>query len=177
MPAALMIAQTQAMIRSEVNNDIPIAQMLKNINEQISASTSPEKYITLFYGELNPQTGELIYSNAGHNYPVLVRANKQVELLETGGTVIGAIPKLDYDSASVRLGPDDLLFLFTDGLSEAMNDSEEEYSEERIRTLLCDNSNQDPEDLIGSIVKDVRTFDSTSPPRDDTTIIALKMND
>ncbi|MGH8014893.1 MAG: PP2C family protein-serine/threonine phosphatase, partial [Candidatus Zixiibacteriota bacterium] len=69
MPAALMIAQIQSMIRSEVNNAIPIATMLKNINQQIAISTSPEKYVTLFYGELNPVTGEFIYSNAGHNYP------------------------------------------------------------------------------------------------------------
>ena len=176
MPAALMIAQIQAMIRSEVNNNIPIAQMLKNINEQISASTSPEKFVTLFYGELNPRTGEFIYSNAGHNYPLLVRSDKRIEHLQTGGTVIGAIPNLEYDSASVRLGTNDLLFLFTDGLSEAMDENEVEYSEERIQNVLCDQFHQDPESLIGSIIKDVRAFDPTSPPRDDTTIIALKMN-
>lgn len=176
MPAALMIAQIQAMIRSEVNNNIPIAQMLKNINEQISASTSPEKFVTLFYGELNPNTGEFIYSNAGHNYPVLVRADKQIEHLETGGTVIGAIPDLEYQSATVRLGPNDLLFFFTDGLSEAQDENDVEYGEERIKNMLCEQLHHDPENLIGTLIKDVRAFDPTRPPRDDTTIIALKMN-
>ena len=176
MPAALMIAQIQAMIRSEVNNNIPIAQMLKNINEQMSASTSPETFVTLFYGELNPSTGEFIYSNAGHNYPVIVRADKQIEHLKTGGTVIGAIPNLEYDSASVWLGPSDLLFLFTDGLSEAQDENEVEYGEERIKNMLCEQLHHDPEILIGALIKDVRAFDPTSPPRDDTTIVALKMN-
>ncbi len=176
MPAALMIAQIQAMIRSEVNNGIPIATMLKNINQQIATSTSPEKYVTLFYGELNPETCELIYSNAGHNYPVLVRSGNRVELLAQGGTVIGALPMLEYSSSVIKLEPRDILFLFTDGLSEAMNLAEEEYGDERIRNKICEHFDSDAETLVREIVKDVRAFDPTDPPRDDTTIIAIKFS-
>lgn len=175
MPAALMIAQIQAMIRSEVNNGIPISKMLKNINQQIATSTSPEKYVTLFYGELNPVTGELVYSNAGHNFPVLVRSSgSRVEYLDKGGTVIGALPMLEFSSSVVNLEPQDLLFLFTDGLSEAMNEAEQEYGEERIKRLICEHSQSDPNTLVNTVMKDVKLFDPTDPPRDDTTIIAIK---
>ncbi len=174
MPAALMIAQIQAMIRSEVNNGIPISTMLKNINQQLATSTSPEKYVTLFYGELNPETGELIYSNAGHNYPVLVRSGNRIELLEKGGTVIGALPMLEYSSSVIKLEPGDFLFLFTDGLSEAMNHEEQEYGEERIKVKIREHFDSDAESLVNEIVKDVKAFDPTDPPRDDTTIIAIK---
>lgn len=174
MPAALMIAQIQAMIRSEVNNGIPISTMLKNINQQIATSTSPEKYVTLFYAELNPETGELVYSNAGHNYPVLVHSDNRIELLEEGGTVIGALPMLEFNSSVIKLEHEDFLFLFTDGLSEAMNNAEEEYGEERIKRKICEHFHTNADTLVKEIVKDVKSFDPTDPPRDDTTIIAIK---
>ncbi len=176
MPAALMIAQTQAMIRSELNNGNSIATMLANVNQQIVKSTSSEKYVTLFYGELNTKTHEFSYANAGHNYPMLVRSSGEVELLQEGGPIIGALPGLHYEEATVQLEKDDLLFLFTDGLSEAMNENDEEYTEERICKFIVSHREHDPQSILQNIVADVRTHDPSTPPQDDTTIIALKMN-
>lgn len=176
MPAALMIAQTQAILKSEVNNGNRIDQILDNMNQQMVTSSSSEKYVTLFYGEIDQITGLFQYSNAGHNYPILVRESGEVELLKTGGPIIGALPQMRYESDSVKLNKNDLLFLFTDGLSEAMNESEQEYTEERIIDFICKNRNNTPDVLIDSILKDVRSFDPTYPPRDDTTLIAIKIN-
>lgn len=176
MPAALMIAQTQAIIRSEVNNGTPIATMLKNVNQQMAESSSAEKYVTLFYGELNTTTGNFLYANAGHNYPILARADGSIELLKTGGLVIGALPDVEYESATVKLEADDMLVLFTDGLSEAMDESEVEYGEERLRQLIASHRSKDADSLIETVLKDVRLHDPTFPPRDDTTMVALKMN-
>ena len=176
MPAALMIAQTQAIIRSEVNNGTPIATMLKNVNQQMAESTSAETYVTLFYGELNTATGQFLYANAGHNYPILARSDGSIELLKTGGLVIGALPDIEYESATVKLEADDLLVLFTDGLSEAMDESEVEYGEERLRQLITSHRTKDAGSLLETVLADVHSHDPTSPPRDDTTLIALKMN-
>ena len=176
MPAALMIAQTQAILKSEVCNGNPIDVVLKNMNQHIVDSSSAEKYVTLFYGEFDTVSGRFCYANAGHNYPLLVRANGELELLTAGGTVIGALPKMQYQSDSVQLHTNDILFFFTDGLSEAMDKNEVEYTEERIRKYIVEHRNQDPQTLINMILKDVREFDPTYPPRDDTTIIALKVN-
>ena len=175
MPAALMIAQTQAILKSEINNGTPIDMMLKNMNQQLVESSSSEKYVTLFYGELDTQTGYFHYSNAGHNYPFLVRANGERELLKTGGPIIGALPGMSYQSETVRLKKDDTLFFFTDGLSEAMNEQEEEYSEERIHNFVDLHKSKEPRELIDMILKDVRTHDTTYPPRDDTTIVSIKI--
>jgi len=172
-----MIAQIQAILRSEVNNGIPIDSLLRNMNEQICKSSSAETYVTLFYGEFDTTCNVFRYANAGHNYPVLVRANGDIELLTDGGPIIGALPMMEYRSASVRLEKDDLLFFFTDGLSAAMNEKEEEYTEDRIRKFVCDQRRVDPETLINSILDDVRRFDPMDPPRDDTTIVALKVNE
>jgi sigma-B regulation protein RsbU (phosphoserine phosphatase) len=175
MPAALMIAQIQAIIRSEINNGTSIANMLKNMNKQVAAATSSEKYVTLFYAELDYATGTMYYANAGHNYPVVVHADGEIELLETGGPIIGAFPLMEYTSTSVSLRKDDLVFLFTDGLSEAMDDSGREYTELRVREFIRDCRDCDPQTVIDRILEDVQKFDPTTPPKDDTTIIALKV--
>ena len=177
MPAALMIAQIQAIVRSEINNGSPIGTMLKNINEQILRSSSAEKYATLFYGELDVQHGRFFYANAGHNYPILVRRDGRMELLKEGGPVIGALPHMEYTSCTIQLHPQDILFLFTDGLSEAMDAEEHEYGEERIRNLLLKHRSKDPQTIVDIILSDVRSHDPIYPPRDDTTIIAIKIND
>jgi sigma-B regulation protein RsbU (phosphoserine phosphatase) len=175
MPAALMMAQIQAIIRSEVSNGHAISDMLFNINRQIATSSSAEKYVTLFYGELNTKTSTFTYSNAGHNYPLLVRTNGDLELLIDGGPVIGAFPHLVFTSSSVQLNPGDMLFLFTDGLSEAMNADDQEYGEERIRKFVQERRQSEPEALVQAILDDVRLFDPSIPPQDDTTIIAIQM--
>lgn len=177
MPAALLIAQIQAIIRSEVSNGNPIGAMLHNMNRQVHLSSSSEKFVTLFYGELDTRTGTLRYSNAGHNYPVLARSDGSVELLITGGPLIGAFPSLRYQEASTTLGTDDMLFLFTDGLCEAMNEQEQEYGEARLQTFVKDSRGCDPGVLIENILSDVRSFDPADPPRDDTTIVAMKITE
>jgi sigma-B regulation protein RsbU (phosphoserine phosphatase) len=177
MPAALMIAQIQAIIRSEVYNGNSIATMMRNMNRQIANSTSSEKYVTLFYGEVEQKSGLFSYANAGHNYPILVRKDGEVELLKTGGPVIGAFPFLDYESTSVTLSPDDLLFLFTDGLSEAMDAQGNEYTEDRIRDFLVEHRTLSAQDIVDAILDDVKKFDPSSPPQDDTTIVAMKMTE
>lgn len=146
------------------------------MNQQLVQSSSSEKYVTLFYGELDTVSGEFQYANAGHNYPVLVRADGSYELLKTGGLIIGALPMMTYEEGTVKLKQNDLLFFFTDGLSEAMNQSGEEYTEERVRNFISKNRKCDPQILIDSILKDVRSYDPTYPPRDDTTMIAIKVN-
>lgn len=177
MPAALMVAQIQAIIRSEVNNGNPIPVVMKNMNTQVALSTSSEKYVTLFYAELELDTGMLHFANGGHNYPILVRANGEMTLLEAGGPVIGAFPYIEYDSASVQLYKDDILFFFTDGLSEAMDAEGREYGEDRIREFVINRRASDPETIMEDILSDVKLHDPTNPPQDDTTIITIKMTD
>jgi sigma-B regulation protein RsbU (phosphoserine phosphatase) len=177
MPAALMIAQIQAMVRSEVNNGSPIGTMLKNMNQHVLRSSSAEKYATLFYGELDARGGQFCYANAGHNYPILVRGDGRVELLKEGGPIIGALPFTEYTSCDLQLQPQDVLFLFTDGLSEAMDAEEREYGENRICNIILEHRTKDPQALVDLILNDVRSYDPTYPPRDDMTIVAIKMSD
>ncbi len=175
MPAALMIAQIQAILRSEVYNGNDIGTILSNMNRLVLTSSASESYATLFYAELNVKTAELEYSNAGHNYPVLARANGNLELLQEGGPIIGALPDMKYASKKVKLKTDDVLFMFTDGVSEAMDADENEFGEDRIRSMVIELRGQEPEDMMQAILRAVRQHDPTEPPRDDTTIITMKI--
>ncbi len=175
MPAALLVAQIQAMIRSEVANNTEIAKILYNINRYVVESTSSERFVTLFYAEFNPGTGELRYANAGHNYPILAKADGRLQNLDTGGILLGAFPGACYQETSIRLEPDDMLFLYTDGLSEAQDDKETEFGEERIRDFVRQNRDGSSREIVTKILEIVREFDPTDPPRDDTTLIAMKL--
>ena len=175
MPAALMIAQIQAILRSEVYNGNDIGTILSNMNRLVLSSSTAESYATLFYAELNLKTAELEYANAGHNYPVLARADGSLELLQDGGPIIGALPDMKYHSKKVKLAADDVLFLFTDGVSEAMDADENEFGEERIRSMVIELRASEPESMMNSILAEVRKHDPTEPPRDDTTVIAMKI--
>ncbi len=175
MPAALLVTQIQAILRSEVGNNAEIAKILYNVNRHIVESTSAERFATLFYGEFNPETSEFRYSNAGHNYPMLIRADGSHEALTKGGIILGAFPEVKYQEEMVHLRKDDLLFFYTDGLSEAQNHEEEEFGEKRILDYVRDNRKLTSTEILEGILSDVRRFDITDPPRDDTTLIVMKV--
>ena len=176
MPAALMIAQIQAIVHSEVNNGNEIGRMIGNMNQIMYSALSSEKYVTLFYGVFNMEELTFDYVNAGHNYPLLVHSDGGCDELIVGGPVIGALPGMTYQSSQVKLQHDDLLFLFTDGLSEAMDSAEREYGEARVKQFVCTHREQEPSSLVQMILNDVRTHDPSDPPADDTTIIAIKLS-
>ncbi|MEW5922390.1 MAG: GAF domain-containing SpoIIE family protein phosphatase [Candidatus Zixiibacteriota bacterium] len=175
LPAALMVTQIQAMLRSEVANNNDITKIMKNINQYVTQMTSSEKFATLFYGEFNPLTCDFKYSNAGHNYPILVRADGTYEYLSQGGLLIGAFSGIRYEDSQIRVNDNDLIFFYTDGLSEAMNENGEEYGERRIIDYLTRNRHLNPEEIADGILKDKKAFDNTDPPSDDTTLIVLKV--
>lgn len=174
MPAALLVAQIQAMLRSEIGNESSISEMMCNINQHVSELISPGKFATLLYGEYNPHTREFRYTNAGHNYPIVVRADGTYETLSKGGLLIGAFAGAEYEYGVVSLGENDLLFLYTDGLSEAMNDNDEEYGEKRIIDFIIKKKDLSSNEIMNGILRDVKEFDPSEPPQDDTTIIVLK---
>lgn len=174
MPAAMVITQIQAMLRSELNNNVDIRQALANVNNYLVTLTSSEKYATLCLGVFDSKTHSFEYVNAGHNYPALVRGSGECELLTTGGMIVGAFPNAVYESATVRLQPQDFIFFFTDGISETMNEEEEEYGEERLVEFLKTVRGASPEDIISETLAEVDRFYKEDPAHDDRTIVVLK---
>jgi sigma-B regulation protein RsbU (phosphoserine phosphatase) len=129
----------------------------------------------VFYGILNIKTGEVEYSNAGHNAPYLLHCDGKVEAVPlTGGIVLGAMEDIPYKSNTITLSPGDTLLLYTDGVTEAFSAEEELYSEERLEKLLESNYSKPIKEIVNSIVEDVKVYSTGVPQADDITLLSLK---
>jgi len=178
MPAALLIAQLQATLRSEVRFQKPISEMIESANYLITTSTSNEKFVTLFYGELDSETLNFTYCNAGHNYPFVVRRDGLIEYFQTGGLIMGAFGTAKYEHDQFQLQPGDLLFFYTDGLNEAHNSKDEEYGDKRLVEFVKENRHLPAQDLTEAVVSEVRSFAGLEKDaEDDMTIVILKIDD
>ncbi len=175
MPAAMVITQIQAMLRSELNNQNNIRETLKNVNNHLVTLTSAEKFVTLCFGVFDSSQGKFEYTNAGHNYPALIRGDGSSERLDVGGMLVGAFADATYESATVDLRSEDFIFFFTDGISETMDDNEEEYGEDRLVEFLQALRSANPEQIISSVLADLHTFQPEELPQDDRTIVVLKV--
>jgi sigma-B regulation protein RsbU (phosphoserine phosphatase) len=174
MPAALLMSNMLATLRGQ-NLDITTPGPILDIsNEHMFRNTDPERFSTLFLGILDPGSSELIYSNAGHNLPFVVRGSGTVERLETGNLVLGAIEGVTYTEDSVKLDSGDTLLIFSDGISEAINPEEEEFGEEILPTFVTANSSASAMSLIDIIIGEVVRHAGKEPQRDDMTMVIIK---
>jgi len=174
LPAAMMISQLHGMFRSEIKNGNDIPTTLRHINDHIAAFSSPERFATVFYGIFDRSTAVLEFANAGHNHPVVMRAGGMSEPLTVGGTILGIFPGADFVTETVVLNAGDLLFLYTDGVTETRNACDEEYGETRLLDLLHDNRDRPADEVIDAVIGDLGTFQATEPLQDDRTCLVLK---
>jgi len=132
-------------------------------------------FVTVFYGILNMKSGELEYSNAGHNPPYLIKNNDSIQKLEsTGDTVLGCFENRQFTSRKIQLNPNDDLILYTDGVTEAFNREGEEYGDERLGKLLASMQNLAASDIVTTIADDVNLFAQGVSQSDDITLFSLK---
>jgi sigma-B regulation protein RsbU (phosphoserine phosphatase) len=174
--AALLMASLRASLRSAaLLQPGDLATLMRHVNRLVYESSTTNRYATFFYAELDPQSRVLTYVNAGHNPPVILRGD-QVISLEATGTVIGLIPDAPYTRAGVLLQPGDALLCFTDGISEAMTQTDEEWGEDRmiacaqqrIREPECNASAQQ---ILDCILEAADTFTAGAPQHDDMTLL------
>ena len=173
MPAALLVSLIHSGLRAEIKNSDSPAQALSALNQLLCSSMRPGHFATLFYAEFYPQNLDLYYCNAGHNHPILVRADGTHQGLETGGLILGAFPEATYQQALIRLQRDDLLLMYTDGLSEAQNTLEEEFGEARILEVIFQNRLSSAEQIKEQLIRAVNQH--TSEFQDDLSLVVLKV--
>ncbi len=175
MPASLLMSNLQACLRVLVPMDVSLEEAAAHINRVISENTGSDKFITYVHGIYDEETRIFEYVNAGHNPPTLVRANGDIELLETGGLLLGVMADAVYERGSVKLETGDVLFLFTDGVTEAMSPEEEEYGEERLEKLLQETRHLTASEILNAVREDIRVFTEDVPVlSDDITMIVIK---
>ena len=172
IPAALLMALLQASLRTLLTASLRGAELIAKLNEHLHAYVPSNRLITLFYAELDPETGDLLYVNAGHNPPLLV-GKGAVSRLRSTGLVLGVVPKENYEARATRLESGDRLVLYTDGVTEAFNRRDEEYGEERLVGFLAARRDLPGEALVSGLVENVIEFSSPVRPRDDMTVMVV----
>jgi sigma-B regulation protein RsbU (phosphoserine phosphatase) len=172
--AALLMANLQASLRTAVGIGVRLSDVVARISDLIYRNTPPEQYITFVVGLYDAASGELRYVNAGHNPPILIRSNGETELLDVGGLILGCLPGSQYEEGVVKLQPGDLVMMFTDGISEAMNDEDEEYGEERIKEFIVRNRALPCTEILSTLEADVVAFCGREPNEDDSTFLIAR---
>ena len=174
VPAALFMAVSKTLIRSRALSDASPASVMTFTNDSLCEGNDSCMFVTMFFATLNLKTGELIYCNAGHNPPNIKKANGEViRLTDRHGLVAGAIDGMAYGESTSLLQPGDLLVLFTDGVTEAMNPNGELYSEDRLESLLASKDFPSSQELNEIIIKEVKDFEEDAGQADDITILSL----
>jgi sigma-B regulation protein RsbU (phosphoserine phosphatase) len=172
VPAALLMAVTRSLLRAGALRGDEPGPCLEEVNRLLMRDTAAERFVTLFYAVFNGERGELSFTNAGHNAPFLLRASGALEELSGAQLVLGVVPGARYSTRSVGLKCGDRLFLYTDGVSEALNPQREQFSEQRLQRLLSEATGDSPQGLIDRVVQAVRGFAAGAPQSDDITILA-----
>jgi sigma-B regulation protein RsbU (phosphoserine phosphatase) len=174
-PASLLMASLQASIRALVPLGLTLSELTGRVNDLMMQNTTQGRFITFFWGILEPATGSFTYVNAGHNPPLLCRGNGEIEELDAGGLILGVMPTgRPYEQGTVTLAPGDTVCLYTDGVSEAMNPAGVEYGEERIETILATSRTIGLDAVRRSIVDAVTDWSGTAGQSDDITLVLLR---
>ncbi|HRN26134.1 MAG: SpoIIE family protein phosphatase [Ignavibacteriaceae bacterium] len=173
--AALLMAVTKTLLKATALKGLPVDDVLSEINKILAEDSPSNMFVTVFYGVLDTSSGAFEYCNGGHNSPFLISTDGKVNQLEkVGGLLIGAIKDADYESSVVMLKPDETLFFYTDGVTEAFNKNEEEYEEARLIEVLKNNNTNSAIESVKSVFDNVQKFADGVEQSDDITCLALK---
>jgi sigma-B regulation protein RsbU (phosphoserine phosphatase) len=162
----------QASVDAEI--DGAVARKMANINRQLCQSTEPNRFATLFLALYEDRTHILRYTNAGHNAPILIRADGSVERLSVGGMMVGAFDWADYEEISLELQPGDLLLIFSDGINEAENETGEEYGEQKLQQFVFEHHELSADDLRIAIFSEIDSWSGGRERGDDQTLVIVK---
>lgn len=186
--AALLMAAIQSIVRAQIAAGVPIvaaagngqaathfstSTLVAQLNRQLFANTSPEKYATFFFGAYDEHSRVLTYTNAGHIQPLLLHGST-VKPLDVTGTVVGAFPSIRYEEQTIEIGPNDLLIACTDGITEPENAYGEEFGAERLAETALRYQNREPKEIAAKIMEAVRQWSSAPELPDDMTVVIAR---
>lgn len=175
VPAALFMALSRTLIRASTAINPTALEAIKQANRLICEDSKTAMFVTLFYAILDAKKRMLTYVNAGHNPPILLSGgSSQIILLKARGIALGVVDDADLESAEIGLKSGDILVLYTDGVTEAINERVEEFGLERMESLIRENRMLSAEEIIKRIKDEVTAFSGTQPQYDDITLMVLK---
>ena len=179
MPAALLMANLQASLHAQVLRTGAVSDLLARMNNLLVQSTDKHMFATFFYGILDRAKSTFVWSNAGHNPPLLFRSSSEVERLEAGGLLLGFLPDQTYIQKEAILQPRDILVLYTDGITEASaphseNEERALFGEQRLADVVRANQNRSGLEIQAAILKEISSYTADTPQEDDITLVVIK---
>ena len=175
IPAAMLMATFQASLKTLSTAHVALPELAANMNRYACGNSQGGlRFTTAFLAEYDPIHRTVDYINAGHNNPILRRANGQIERLDVGGLPYGILPDAKYETATVTLAPGDWLIIFTDGLVEAENARQDEYGEARLLAAIEAGKSSEPADMLKRFMSELDLFVGNTPQHDDVTCLLLK---
>jgi sigma-B regulation protein RsbU (phosphoserine phosphatase) len=172
LPAALLMSNLQAAVRAFAQESAPPSSICGSVNRLLCRNMASGRFATFCYARVEPVAGRIVYSNAGHNPPLLIHSNGVVAQLSTGGMVLGVFPESAYEQAEMPLQSGDRLVFYTDGITEARNPGGDEYGEERLTAAALGVRTLPPEAMKDALVADVNEF-TGGHFEDDATLIVV----
>ena len=178
VPAALFMMSSRTLLKGASIGTIDPGQVLREVNELLDAENEAAMFVTVIYAVYDPETGQLKYANGGHNTPLLVHPDgSSDEFPLTGGIALGVAPDLYYEHHSVILAPGDTVFLYTDGVTEAMNADSEEFGMARLREIFATAPPRNAQEANAAVFEAVGVFAGDTPQSDDITCMTFHRNE
>jgi sigma-B regulation protein RsbU (phosphoserine phosphatase) len=168
------MSSLQAAVRAFAMEAVPPHELCESVNRLLCGQMVAGRFATLCYLRIDGDRGTLTYANAGHNPPLLARADGRVERLRTGGLVLGVFPDVQYASGETAIGPGDRLLLYTDGITEVTDDRDDEFGEDRLADALTRYRHLDAVALHASVYAEVRAF-AAQGFQDDATLLVVAL--
>jgi sigma-B regulation protein RsbU (phosphoserine phosphatase) len=174
MPAALLMSSLQARVHVVFEEPDHLAAKMARLNKSTCATCPDNRFITFFTCIADPKTGHVVYTNAGHNPPLLLRAKGGFDTLPGGGMILGILPMAQYQESSITMNPGDILVLFSDGVTEAVDPSDQDFGEERLANIVAELRDRPAAEIVQEVHRAVHAFTQGAPAADDITVVIAR---
>jgi sigma-B regulation protein RsbU (phosphoserine phosphatase) len=168
------MASFRSSLLAEIRNNYSIATICRKVNSLVYESVRAGSFVSAVYGVLDSKNHIFTFSNCGHNLPIHIKSNGQVDYLKEGGQVMGVSPDVAYEQRPVVINIADVIVYYTDGVTEVFNNDGVEFGMDRLIAVVKENQNRPAYEILNKIVESVRSFASTKHVFDDITAIVLK---
>jgi serine phosphatase RsbU (regulator of sigma subunit) len=172
--AALLMSSLHAAVHAQVASCRPITETIGAVNRYLADNTPANRFVTLFYAELDPLTGSLSFINAGHNPPLIAHDAGTMEQLASGGLPLGIMPDAEYREGRTQLSPGDVLVSYSDGVTEQTNPKGEEFGTDRLHEVILQNLDRSAAAIRDKIEAALSAFAQGTPAVDDITLLIVK---
>jgi sigma-B regulation protein RsbU (phosphoserine phosphatase) len=177
VPAALFMVISKTLIKEQIMTNDRVDEAFMEVNRQLCESNGEDMFVTVWAGVLEISTGLLTFANAGHNPPFVRRSDGYFEMVETRPLLaLAAMPAIRYEQHQMSLSPGDVIYLYTDGVTEASNEQDLLYGDDRLKAILDKSGGVHPEELLKLVLGDVRGFVGSTPQSDDITMLGVRIN-